>query len=303
MTVRLAFAVAINVDPHILIVDEALSVGDELFQRKCFSRLESIKQSGSTILFVSHSGGTVVQLCDHAVLLDQGEKLAMGVPKIIVGNYQKLIYAPRDKYMSIRENVRTALKGDGQNIESTHPRQKATRRPGNNPETGSNPEEFFDPNLKPQSTLEYESNGAYITSPEILTLSGQKVNCLKRGEKYRYSYKVSFDQGFSNVRFGMLIKTTAGLELGGAVSAPSSDQGIPFQAPGTTVSVEFQFTCNLNPGSYFLNAGVTGTDGEEESYLHRVLDICMFKVLPIRGNTATATIDFNCVPEIELVRA
>lgn len=95
MMVRLAFAVAINVDPQILIVDEALSVGDELFQRKCFSRIEAIKQNGATILFVSHSGSTVVELCDHAVLLDSGEKLAMGTPKTIVGKYQKLIYAPQ----------------------------------------------------------------------------------------------------------------------------------------------------------------------------------------------------------------
>ena len=90
MTVRLAFFIAINVDPEILIVDEALSVGDELFQRKCFSRIEAIRASGATILFVSHSGGTVVELCDRAVLMDSGEKLAIGLPKkslVVTRNY------------------------------------------------------------------------------------------------------------------------------------------------------------------------------------------------------------------------
>lgn len=106
MVVRLAFAVAINVEPEILIVDEALSVGDELFQRKCFSRIETIKNNGATILFVSHSGGTIVELCDRAVLMDSGEKLAVGVPKQIVGHYQKLLYAPADKHESIREQIR-----------------------------------------------------------------------------------------------------------------------------------------------------------------------------------------------------
>lgn len=71
MMVRLAFAVAINVDAQVLIVDEALAVGDELFQRKCYARIEALKQKGATILFVSHSGGTVIELCDRALLLDR----------------------------------------------------------------------------------------------------------------------------------------------------------------------------------------------------------------------------------------
>ncbi len=105
MIVRLAFAVAINSDPEILIVDEALSVGDELFQRKCFSRMEAIRALGATILFVSHSGGTIVELCDRAILLDNGEKLAVGVPKQIVGRYQKLLYVPVEKRQSVREQI------------------------------------------------------------------------------------------------------------------------------------------------------------------------------------------------------
>ncbi|MDZ4728857.1 MAG: ABC transporter ATP-binding protein [Xanthomonadales bacterium] len=302
MMVRLAFAVAINVNPQILIVDEALSVGDELFQRKCFARIESIKQNGSTILFVSHSGREVVQLCDYAMLLDSGEKLAIGVPKIIVGKYQKLIYAPQDKYKTIREDIRSSLSGEQQGIPLPSPRQETRQSIERGQGTDEHvPEELFDSDLKPQSTLEYASNGAFIASPEILTLSGDKVNCLKRGESYRYMYKVRFDQDVTNVRFGMLIKTISGLELGGSVSAPSGGQGIPYQAAGTSVSVEFRFTCNLNSGLYFLNAGVTGTYREEETYLHRVLDICMFRVWPISADTATAIVDFSCVAEIELL--
>jgi lipopolysaccharide transport system ATP-binding protein len=301
MMVRLAFAVAINVDPQILIVDEALSVGDELFQRKCFSRIEAIKQKGATILFVSHSGGTVVELCDHAVLLDSGEKLAMGAPKTIIGKYQKLIYAPQDKRHAIREEIRASGAGGWQSTAASHSAEATSQLPENKHTAENDPEEFFDPNLKPQSTLTYESHGACIASPEILTLSGEKVNCLKRGKSYRYTYKVRFDRGVTNVRFGMLIKSISGLELGGAVSAPSVGQGIPYLPPGTLVGVEFRFTCNLNPGSYFLNAGVTGNYREEETYLHRVLDLCMFKVMPVSDNTATAVIDFNCVAEIELM--
>ena len=301
MLVRLAFAVAINVDPQILIVDEALSVGDELFQRKCFSRIETIKKNGATILLVSHSGSTVVELCDNAVLLDSGEKLAMGTPKNMVGKYQKLIYAPQDKRSAIREEIRAS--GESwQSNEMPHTLCPTTEKPIKIEHAVENvPEEFFDPNLKLQSTIEYASHGAHIICPEILTLSGEKVNCLSRGKSYRYTYKVQFDQGATSVRFGMLIKTISGLELGGAVSASNIGQGISHVTSGTTVGVEFRFVCNLNPGSYFLNAGVTGTRGKGETYLHRVLDIFMFKVMPVSEDTATSIIDFNCAAEVRLM--
>ena len=81
MYARLAFAVAINVEPDILVVDEALAVGDEPFQRKCFSRIEKIKNDGAAILFVSHSGNAVINLCDRAILLHKGERIYTGVPK------------------------------------------------------------------------------------------------------------------------------------------------------------------------------------------------------------------------------
>ncbi|MCP4828690.1 MAG: ABC transporter ATP-binding protein, partial [Proteobacteria bacterium] len=85
MYVRLAFAIAISIEPDILIIDEALSVGDAAFQRKCFTRIENLKKSGTTILFVSHSETTVVELCDRAILLNEGEKICEGKPKFVMG--------------------------------------------------------------------------------------------------------------------------------------------------------------------------------------------------------------------------
>jgi len=84
MYVRLAFSVAIHANPDILIIDEALSVGDEAFQRKCFARIEQMQAKGTTILFVSHSAQAVIELCDRAVLLDAGEILLTGTPKQVV---------------------------------------------------------------------------------------------------------------------------------------------------------------------------------------------------------------------------
>ena len=105
MYMRLAFAVAINSNPDILIVDEALSVGDEAFQRRCFSRLLRIKDEGGTILFVSHSASLVVELCDRAVLLDRGELLLSGRPRMVVSKYHKLMYASDDRAASFAQRV------------------------------------------------------------------------------------------------------------------------------------------------------------------------------------------------------
>ena len=297
MMVRLAFAVAINVDPEILIVDEALSVGDELFQRKCFSRIEAIRANGATILFVSHSGSVIVELCDRAVLVDSGEKLAVGPPKQIVGRYQKLLYAPVDKRGLIREQIKQTDESSAETIIAT---EGAPHEEHISITHVKAMDESFDPNLKPSSTIEYESCGAYIEAAAVLTLAGERVNNLVRGKTYRYTYTVRFTQPTSNVRFGMLIKTTSGVELGGGVSAASVKDTLTYVAADSTYRVEFRFCCALNQGVYFLNAGVMGDVNGSETYLHRLIDIAMFRVLPNSDNFTTGIVDFGCYPEFEL---
>ena len=300
MMVRLAFAVAINVDPEILIIDEALSVGDELFQRKCFSRIEAIKNNGATILFVSHSGGSIIELCDRAVLMDTGEKLAVGIPKQIVGRYQKLLYAPADKRETIREQIRR-LNEPVATYAITD--EQAAHKELPSGEHAQELQESFDPHLKPTSTIEYESYGAYIDSPAVLTLSGEQVNNLIRGKTYRYAYTVQFTKRVSNVRFGMLIKTTSGVELGGGTSASSPRESLACVEAGSIYRVEFRFRCALNPGVYFLNSGADGEVDGSETYLHRLIDIAMFRVQPDMENLSTGIVDFGCYPEIELQQA
>lgn len=296
MMVRLAFAVAINVDPEILIIDEALSVGDELFQRKCFSRIEAIRKAGATILFVSHSGGTIVDLCDRAILLDAGEKLAMGHPKQIVGRYQKLLYAPADARQTIREQIlRFGVSAE------TLAGPEEDSAPTENAEHAVGMQESYDPELIPISSIAYASRGAHIENPAVLTLSGVRVNNLVRGRTYRYCYQVRFSESASCVRFGLMIKTTSGVELGGGVSAPSTQSGISVVAAGSHYAVEFRFSCALNPGVYFLNAGVVGDIEGAETFLHRVTDITLFRVMPDAQTLVTGIVDFACTPELELL--
>ena len=294
MVVRLAFAVAINVDPDILVVDEALSVGDELFQRKCFSRIEDIRARGATILFVSHSGAQVIELCDRAVLLDSGRKIAEGIPKKIVGQYHKLLYAPAEKRVLLLEQIRNL------GLECEEGSSTTVAADGVTQEWDSVCE-YFDPKLVPISSIEYESHGAYIESAHIVDLRGRQVNFLIAGNRYLYRYRVRFDRCAYNVRFGMLIKTLSGLELGGSQSSIELKDSLTSVDAGTSYRVEFGFVAALNVGTYFMNAGVLGSTHGDDGYLHRLIDAAMFRVMPDSSSLTTGIVDFSCVPEIEEV--
>ena len=303
MMVRLAFAVAINVDPEILIVDEALSVGDELFQRKCFSRIEAIRAAGATILFVSHSGGSVVELCDRALLLDSGERLAMGSAKKMVGCYQKLLYAPTEVRDSIRSEIRFQDSQNGKSNEISDQSEEPTYNKKPPPlliVSNTELSDSYDPSLKPTSTIAYASHGALIEDPAIYSIDGKRVNNLTRGKAYRYRYRVEFLRVASNVRFGMMIKTTNGTELGGAASAASNRTSLPFVTAGSVYAVDFEFFCRMNAGIYFLNAGVVGDLNGSETYLHRLIDVAVFRVISESDTFGNGVIDFTCTPRVEL---
>lgn len=292
MVMRLAFSVAVSIEPQVLVVDEALSVGDELFQRKCFSRMETLKNNGSTILFVSHSGTAVIELCDRALLLDEGELISSGSPKTIVGRYQRLLYSPDNEVEKVREGIigshsTSVVEGDLLKIDNTCTKDIFA-------ENNTVSEDYFDPNLKPESTISYQPNGATIESPKILNENNEAVNCINRKCCYKYTYRVIFSKNAKNIQCGMLIKSLSGVELGGGVSSLRAEKAIPKVSPDTEMWVEFHFKCALNPGVYFLNAGVVGEVDSEETYLHRLLDACIIRVLPCTNNRATGLIDFRC---------
>jgi len=297
MFVRVAFALAISVDPEILIIDEALSVGDEAFQRKCFSRIQTIKEKGGTILFVSHSTSTIVELCNRAILLDKGELLLSGTPKLVVSRYQRLISAPVNKVGRIKEEIRASADAMNQPTagEEAAPLSNVPVTEGLVNEKSSE-FAYYDQFLCPQSTVVYESRGAIISDPMILSLNGDRVNVLLHGEEYVYTYTVTFTEEASNVRFGTLIKTLKGVELGGMVSH-SSASAIGYVAQGTKLQPHFGFRCSLLPGVYFMNAGVVGSIDGTELPLHRIIDACMFKVQPQPNMLVHGIINFSIGPK------
>lgn len=302
MYVRLAFAVAINVSPDILVVDEALAVGDEAFQRKCLARIDAIRDAGATVLFVSHSAGTVVELCDRAILLDQGEMLMQGTPKDVVTTYQKLLYAPADRAEQVRQEIITAYRnGTARSMILVGGRQDP--EPTVVEDSGDSPGPDLDPayweeGMLSKSVVEYEKRGACIKDPHIETLDGRKVNVLATGRTYIYTYRVNVDQALARVRCGMMIRSMTGVEVGGAASSVPQ-AAIPLLAAGENLVTRFSFRCLLHPGVYFLNAGVFAAIGEGEEYVDRRIDAVMFRVMPSLTRLATGFVDLlDATPEV-----
>ena len=296
MFVRLAFAVAVSVDPDILVVDEALSVGDEAFQRKCFARIQTIQEQGGTILFVSHSATSVIELCDSAILIDRGEALLAATPKIVVSNYQKLLYAPAEKTEALRQEIREIDNSKGHRDRTQPPDGAANKQTA----IGKSHPALYDPDMVPKSTISYLSLGAKIEQPHLTTLAGEKINILTRRQDYIYTYQVKFSDTACKVRFGMMIKTISGVELGGAASH-TPDNAIDRIEKGSTIQVKVRFRCGLQPGAYFLNAGVVGIIDDTELYLHRCVDVAMFRVQQEQGILETALVDFQTEACIRLL--
>ena len=303
MYARLAFAVAINVDPSILIVDEALSVGDEPFQRKCFARIEEIKRNGGTILFVSHSASAIVELCDRAVLLQGGELLFTGEPKKAIAWHQKLINATQEQAIQIRESIlehHNYQKGNG--VESDVAAQPnvdgfdvVIENINSVDEQEDKSYESFDDSLVSKSMIAYEPNGAEISNFRVETFDGRVVNCLSSRTRYKFCYDVTFNKSCEGVRFYTLIKTLTGMELGGGVYPADNVRGMDFIAE-EKITMFFEFNCELNPGTYFLNCGVGGNGGQS---LHRIIDAMPFRVAPNKTKTHSfGTIDFAYTPYI-----
>jgi lipopolysaccharide transport system ATP-binding protein len=293
MVMRLAFAVQAMVDPDILIVDEALSVGDEKFRRKCFARLEELKNNGTSILFVSHSGAQIITLCDRALLLERGERLMLGAPLPVSRAYQKLIYAPADEYEKLLQEYRT--------IDQSTPRPErgdiALRLTES--ETASERSlESYDPGLSSETTESYPIQGAEIRSFQIFDSDRQLVNILKLGESYQFEVSGQFTADADNVYFAIHIRSIAGLNITGQ-RYPEEGKYIKRVNAKDSFCVKYDFKMNLLPGVYFVGGGIWSLN--EPSCLHRVLDAIMFRVPPEKGIKSLGLVDLSVAePVLEI---
>lgn len=293
MYVRLAFATAIHVDPEVLVVDEALAVGDEPFQRKCFARIEEIQQQGGTILLASHSLQTVVQLCSRALLIDGGELLLEGSPKTVVRQYQRLVNATGSVAADIRASIRSAGLDE-------HPPDGP--QPAEAASGSSEPGHWLDPTLISQSAVSYDHLGADIRDVQLVASSGGPVNVLQSGKEYTLTYRALFTANSQRVAFGFLFNSASGLTLAGVGTSLTPTYQLAKVHAGDTAAVSFRFRCALLPGTYFITVGTSGLVNGERKYLHRILDAMPFRVAPQAAGIEVGYFDLDVRPDIVLHR-
>ena len=304
MQARLGFGIATMTNPDILIVDEVLAVGDAIFQRKCYAKIEQLFKDGKTVIFVSHDAQSVIHFCSRAVLLYDREIILDSDPKTVTDYYQKLIFSD-DKGKILREmsNTKTKKKStylakdkNSVNVIKSELQQKTST--GNKKTeslinvTGSNyiatQEEYFSKELVPKNTIYYEEKGCKISNVKITTLEGKEVNVLNHGQEYIYHYEVTFNKNIPRVVVQFVIKKINGLEIGGGAYLFAGEEMVN----PSTIIVKWRWVNLFNPGVYYMNAGVTSNN----QFIHRITDVCGFRTQP--SKEILSTLHINCVRDL-----
>ncbi|MDD6804916.1 MAG: ABC transporter ATP-binding protein [Clostridiales bacterium] len=251
MFVRLAFAVAINIDPEILIVDEALSVGDVFFQAKCYHKFEEFKAMGKTILFVSHDLSSIAKYCDRVVLLNQGTKLGEGAPKEMIDTYKQVLVGQYQLPESSSE---------GNLLEDEDIRKLAS---------GQN----INPDL-----LEYGSKKAEIVEYYFTDDKGIRTSAVVKGSRFTIHMKVEIKEDIQAPIFAFSFKNIKGTEITGTNTMFEKSFLEPVSA-GDAKEITFEQEMNLQGGDYLLSLGVTGYEGDTFTVYHRLYDVINLTVI------------------------
>jgi len=280
MVMRLAFAVQAHVDPAILVVDEALAVGDELFQKKCFARLENLKQQGGSILLVSHSCAQINQHCDQVLLLHKGSARLIGDSHRVTAIYQRLIDATASEWERVIKDDEGVQRTSSNNagyltIESKLSAENA----GLDPEQKKLHEPWLDQNLKSRSAISYPCDGAEIKSICVQTIEGRKINTLPHGTPFDITIIVHPHRDLENIRVACFIANQNGGRITGQSLPRQRNKGWKALC-NEQLSISFSFHGGLWPGYYFIGAGITETNSSG-SFLHRVIDEIVLRVVDV----------------------
>lgn len=297
MFVRLAFAVAINIDPEILIVDEALSVGDVFFQNKCYKKFDDFKKLGKTILFVSHDLGSISKYCDRVVLLDHGKKLSEGTPKDMINIYKKLMTgtAVEDALKASEENDVDNKAGK---YESENKSNDATIKRSITDVTDS---ELWRSNFVINPDLnEYGSRKAEIIDFAILDSDDILTNSIMKGDTFTIKSKVHFNEDIKDPIFTYTFKNVKGVDITGTNTMYEKTYVEQAKA-GDEYVVSFTQEMNLQGGDYLLSMSCTGYDdkGELVAY-HRLYDVLNITV--VSDKNTVGFYDMNSKVRLEKVK-
>lgn len=285
MAVRLAFAVQAQVDPQVLIVDEALSVGDAKFQAKCFERLRQLKDNGTSILLVTHASEQVVTHCNRAILLDQGRMEMAGPPRAVINRYMDILFG-RERRSDAAPALpagQVAIKADAQGPALCFGQEAYGTRPGFNPH-------------------EYRwGDGAASLLDFHLAAQGQAFPAsVEPGAHVTLHLAIRFNRLISHPVLGFTIKTKEGVTVYGTNSylldCTASQE---LYLPGSLLRARLTFVNRLAAGDYFISIGVASREGETIVPHDRRYDSIHFVVAPtplVLGLVdLAATMDFDQV--------
>lgn len=240
MFVRLAFAVAINIEPEILIVDEALSVGDVFFQAKCYHKFEEFKKMGKTIVFVSHDLSVISKYCDRVFLLNKGTLLGEGSPKEMIDAYKRVLVGQYEI--------------PGQEEQAA-------------PEEGSPAKEAVNPDVQEYGTRQAEILEYYLTDER-----GIRALAILKGSEFTVHMRVAFQAHVPAPIFAFSFKDALGTEITGT-NTMIEKTFLESGEPGQVKDIAFTQKMSLQGGEYLLSLGVTGYEGDRFQVYHRLYDV------------------------------
>lgn len=275
MFVRLAFAVAININPEILIVDEALSVGDVFFQAKCYHKFEDFKKLGKTILFVSHDLSSIAKYCDRVILLNQGQKISEGSPKEMVDLYKQLLVhqgdvekLKKDEQEEVKTEINDCVK-DGLWKDCL--------------------------NINP-GLLEYGKKNAEIVDFAIIDERGAITSSVVKGTEFSITMKVHFHETIDEPIFAFTIKDLQGTEITGT-NTMYEKKNSGLVTAGEDRIITFKQKMDLQGKSYLVSFGCVGFVSNEFEVYHRIYDACELNV--ISDKNTVGFYDMNSEVKIE----
>lgn len=247
MYVRLAFATAISTNPQILIIDEALSVGDAVFQHRCLRRIKEMQEAGKTILFVSHDPAAIKALCSRAILLSGGRVEADGKPSDVLNRYQKLIMEREEAFDAEQPVAADEAAGTATAVAESLRQQGALRY-----------------------AYRHGDKSAEVLSAELLDASRRNADLIESGEPLLARLRVLFHRDIDEPVFGFLIRNRHGIHAYGANTEQKAVQFGRVRS-GEIIEVSFAFDCWLGTDLYNVSFAVHSADGISYDWLDGVL--------------------------------
>lgn len=296
MFVRLAFALAINVDPEILIVDEALSVGDVFFQSKCYRRMDEIRKNGTTILMVTHDMGSIIKYCDKVVLLNKGEFIAEGEPGRMVDMYKKILAGQMD---SLKEELEEMNDFSGEKALEEGKEQLFEKKKFEK-EASGHTGLMKDKITINASRTEYGDGRAEIFDLGLCDERGNLTNLLLKGEMFTIKERIRFNADIQAPIFTYTIKDKKGTDLSGTNTMFEGTDIKPVKR-GDVYDVSFKQKMTLQGGEYLLSMSCTGFENGEHVVYHRLYDVANITV--ISNKNTVGVYDMESEVETKLTRA